>query len=115
MKSILLLFLISYLILFLIYFIFFYIRGLKKKCIKKSMQVEFLNIRFKINPKDLNEKKIGLIITLLDPFIISLTGTIVSIPKWNYVIQLLLGFVVLLGLIYSFYEILGRIIKRKVK
>ena len=66
-------------------------------------------------PKDLNEKKIGLVITLLDPFIISLTGTIVSIPKWNYVIQLLLGFVVLLGLIYSFYEILGRIIKRKVK
>ena len=54
MKSILLLFLISYLILFLIYFIFFYIRGLKKKCIKKSMQVEFLKIRFKINPKDLN-------------------------------------------------------------
>ena len=115
MKSILLLFLISYVVLFLIYFIFFYIRGIKKKCILKSMQVEFLKIRFDIDSKKLNDRKIGLIICFLDPLIISLSGTIVSIPKWNYVIQLLLGFVILLGLIYSFYEILGRIIKRKVK
>lgn len=105
---------ISYLLMFLIYLIFFYIRGLKKKSILNSMQVEFLLIRFQFKKKDLKPKKIGLIITFIDPLIISLTGTIVSLPKWNYIISLLIGFVLLIALIYSFYEILGRILKRKV-
>ena len=64
--------------------------------------------------KDFNPKKIGLVICLLDPLIISLTGVIVTLPKWHYVFELMLGFVVLMILIYSFYEILGRILVRKV-
>ena len=110
----LLLFSVSYLVLFIIYLIFFYILGLKKKRILNSMQVEFLKVRFKFKNKDLNEKTLGIIISIIDPLIISLTGTIVSLPKWHYVLQLILGFVILMVLIYSFYEILGRIIKRKV-
>ena len=110
----LILFGISYIVLFIIYLIFFYLRGLKKKSILNSMQVEFLKIRFQFKNKDLKPKKLGIIITLLDPLIISLTGTIVSLPKWNYIISLLIGFVLLIALIYSFYEILGRILKRKV-
>lgn len=112
MNSIIL-FLISYTIMFLIYLIFFYMKGLKKKTILNSMQVEYLKIRFNIDPKSLNPKKIGLVITFLDPLIISLTGTIASLPKWNYITELLLGFLLLMLLIYSFYEILGRIIKKK--
>ena len=110
----LLLFGLSYIILFIIYLIFFYILGLKKKSILNSMQVEFLIKRFDLRKKDFNSKKIGIIICLLDPLIISLTGTIVTLPKWHYILELLLGFVILMILIYSFYEILGRIIKRKV-
>ena len=45
MNSIIL-FLISYTVMFLIYLIFFYVRGLKKKTILNSMQVEYLKIRF---------------------------------------------------------------------
>ena len=107
-------FIISYVIMFIIYLIFFYFRGLRKKAILNSMQVEFLKLRFGFKNKDLNIKKIGIIITLLDPLIISLTGTIVSLPKWNYIITLLVGFVILMALIFSLYEILGRILKRKV-
>lgn len=108
------LFFVSYIILFLLYLIFFYIRGLKKNGILSSLQVEFLKVRFSFKDKELNPKKIGLIITFVDPLIISLTGTIVSLPKWNYIIELLIGFVLLIALIYSFYEIIGRILKRKV-
>ena len=111
----LLLFIISYVVIFILYFIFFYLLGLKKKTILKSIQVEFLKIRCEVREKDLNPKKIGLLICFIDPLIISLTGTIVSLPKWNYVIELLLGFVLLIAFIYSFYEILSRIIKRKFK
>ena len=110
----LLLFLITFIIMFIIYLIFFYILGLKKKRILNSMQVEFLKVRFNLRNIDLNQKVIGIIICILDPLIIALTGTIVSLPKWNYVLELILGFVLLMIFIYSFYEILGRIIKRKV-
>lgn len=110
----LLLFIMSYVALFILYFIFFYLLGLKKKSILKSIQVEFLKIRCELREKDFNPKKIGLVICFIDPLIISLTGTIVSLPNWNYAIEILVGFVLLIALIYSFYEILGRIIKRKV-
>ena len=114
MKSTIMLFIISYLIMFLIYLIFFYIIGLKKKRILNSVQVEFLKIRFGFKNSDFNPKIIGIIICLIDPLIISVTGTIVTLPKWNYILELLLGFVILMALIYSFYEILGRIIKVRV-
>ena len=110
----LLLFGISYLILFVLYFIFFYLLGIKNKNILDSIQIEFFIKRFNLKKRDFNAKKIGIIICLLDPLIISLTGTIVSLPKWHYIIELLIGFILLLILIYSFYEIIGRIIKRKV-
>jgi len=113
MKNIIL-FSITFVAMFIIYLIFFYIIGLKKKRILSSMQVEFLKVRFGLRNKDLNPKKIGIIICILDPLIIALTGTIVSLPKWHYVLELILGFVLLMIFIYSFYEILGRIIKRKV-
>ena len=108
MKS-LIIFGIAYIVLFILYIVFFYILGLKHKKILSSMQVEFLKIRFGFKNKDFNVKKIGFIICLIDPLIISLTGTIVSLPKWNYIIELVIGFV-----IYSFYEIIGRIMRRKV-
>ena len=110
----LLLFLITYISMFILYLIFFYIIGLKKKSILNSMQVEFLIRRFNLRKKDFNVKKIGIIICLLDPLIISITGTIITLPKWHYAIELIIGFIILMILIYSFYEILGRIIKRKV-
>jgi len=110
----LLLFLITFVTMFILYIIFFYIIGLKKKSIMKSMQIEFLKVRFNLRNKDFNQKKIGLIICILDPLIIALTGTIVTLPKWNYILELILGFVLLMIFIYSFYEILGRIIRRKV-
>lgn len=112
--SSIILFFMFYIILFILYFFFFYLLGLKKKSILKSMQVQFLKVRFNLTNKDLNPKKIGLIISFIDPFIISLTGTIVSLPKWNYVFEIILGFVLLMALIYSIYELLGRLIKRKV-
>ena len=103
----------SFLVLFIIYVIFFYKIGIKKNSIYKCVQLEFLKIRFNIEPKSLNIKKIGLVICIVDPLIISLTGTIVSMIKTNYIIVLLIGFVMLMALIYSFYEIIGRIIIKK--
>ena len=86
MKSSIFLFILTYLILFIIYFFVFYLYRLKKKTILKSLEVEFLKVRFGFKDKDFNPKKIGFIICLIDPLIISLTGTIVTLPNWNYII-----------------------------
>ena len=115
MKECLALFVLSYVVIFALYFILYYLRGLKKKTIMKSIQIEYLKTRFKINPKNLKAKKIGLVVCFIDPLIISLTGTIVTIPKFHYSIQLLLGFILLMALIFCSYEILGRILTRKKK
>jgi len=114
MKETILTFLIAYVVLFIIYIVFFYFKGKKHNSILNSIQVEFLKIRFEFKNKELNSKTIGIIICILDPLIISLTGTIVSSFKMNYILQLLIGFVLLMAFIFSFYEILGRIINKKI-
>ena len=107
-------FLISFISIFLIYFFVFYLYGLKKKKIKNSMQVELILIRQQLKKKDINEKSIGIIICLLDSFIISTSGTIATSLNVNYIWQILIGFALLMGLIFSLYEMVGRIIKRRV-
>jgi len=108
-------FLISFVSIFLIYFIVFYLYGLKKKKIKNSMQVELILVRQQLKKKDINEKSIGLIICLVDSLIISTSGTIATSLNLNYIWQILIGFALLMGLIFSLYEIVGRIIKRSVR
>ena len=106
-------FIVSFVSLFLIYFFVFYLYGLKKKKIKNSMQVELLLVRQQLKKKDIDEKTIGIIICFVDPLIISTSGTIATSLNLNYVWQILIGFALLMGLIFSLYEIVGKIIKRK--
>ena len=106
-------FIISFTVIFLIYFFVFYLYGLKKKKIKNSMQVQLILARTRLKKKDLNEKSVGIIICLLDAIIISTAGTIATAIHLNYVWQILIGFALLMGLIYSLYDIVGRILKRK--
>ena len=77
------------------------------------MQVELILTRQKLQKKDINEKTIGIIICLTDALIISISGTVATSLNINYIWQILIGFAMLMGLIYSLYEIIGRIIKRK--
>ena len=108
-------FLISFIGIFLIYFFVFYLYGLKKKKIKNSMQVELILVRQGLRKKDINEKSIGIIICLTDALIISISGTVATSLNINYIWQILIGFVLLIGFIFCLYEIVGRIIKRSVK
>ena len=108
-------FIIAFSTIFLIYFFIFYLYGLKKNKIKKSMQVQLILNQTGLKKKDLNEKTIGIIICLLDSIIISTAGTIATAINLNYLWQILIGFALLMGLIYSLYTIVGNILKRKWK
>jgi len=118
-------FLVVFLILFIIIFLldYFlikksYLRKMngKKKGKKKNnelIELEYLITKFKLDKNSLPIRKLLLIVSTINGFIISLVAVIVIILNINIIIQLLIGFILLIGLIYALYEILGRnLVKR---
>ena len=102
-------FLASYLIIFLVYV---FIINRKKKTYadaKKMTDVTYLTTKFKIDKRktDYNTLK-----WYINPLIISTTFVVISNIK-SLTMSLLVGFIVMLVLIYSLYEIIGRILKKK--
>ncbi len=108
----LLLFLITYLLVYLFYFLFI---GLRKKQLKKyrsSTEVLLLENAYSVNTAPIEDKKLLQILSLANGFIISTTITVVSFLK-NILLQLLVGFVILIVLILVVYGILGKVLKKK--
>lgn len=88
-------------------------KKIKKKKYDKIIEIGYLEKKFKLKVKDLNLKKLKYIFSLIHAFIISITVVLVSLIKLHYFIQLLIGFFVLILLIFACYEILGNVIVRK--
>ena len=79
----------------------------KKAEIKKDRDVGFIERQRKT---DYNTMK--WYINFINPLIISTTFVVISNIK-SFTMSLLVGFIVMLVLIYSLYEIIGRILKKK--
>ena len=114
MKETLLTFLVAYILFFLLYFILVFLKSRKSNDVLNGVQATFLKIRFGFKNKDLKPKKLALLICFIDPLIIALTGAIVTSFKIHFILKVLIGFVLLMAFIFSFYEILGRIISKKI-
>lgn len=98
-------------------FYFLYLRKLKRKSYDKITELNFLIRRFDLKKKELNFKRIVLVLSIINAFIIAFVATMLCIiPSKNW-FQLMLGFmvafVVLMALIYALYEIYGRYLQRK--
>lgn len=104
------LFLISFTLIFIIYLIVYLIK-MKKNKLSKMKEFDLLKSKFKL--KHIDYKKIGLILILINSFIISATGTICSMVDLNIAWQLCIGFFMLMMLIYSLYYILGSILLKQ--
>jgi hypothetical protein len=76
-------------------------------------EINYLSFKFKIAKEKLYTKPIILWIAFVNSFIISLVSTVVTSVSLPLYYQLPIGFVLLFGLIYSLYEIFGRILLRK--
>ncbi len=88
------------------------ISGKKRKKTRKKevtmMEMQYLQKKFKL---DLFKVDLDYAIkwfAFINAFIISVTSTIIMMIPWNMLFQLMVGFVILLGLIYALYELLGR-------
>lgn len=108
----LLTFLIAFIFIFIIYLIIYFIK-LKKNTLSKMTEVLFLKKIFNLKDIKLNYKLLCFIIIIINTIIISVSGTVCSMIKMNYIWQVLIGFAMLMTLIYLFYSLLGYILKRK--
>ncbi len=111
----LLFFFVVALIIFAFDYIFVLRRKLKSKKIKNEeiMEISYLIAKFKLDKNKILYKPMCLYIALINGFIMSFVVTVISNIKLKMMWQLLIGFVLLFGLIYSIYEIYGRILVKK--
>ena len=108
-------FLILAIAIFLADYMLIFKRKLKSKKVKnyQIMEFSYLIYKFQLDKNKVLYKPMALYCSLINGFIISGVVTIISNIKVKMVWQLLIGFVLLFGLIYSIYEIYGRILVKK--
>jgi len=97
-----------FLLVFTIYFIYLKI---KVKNNKKIMELEIMIKQHKLNRAWINYNIQVIFVSIINALIIAFVTSFVSLFEMNYGIQMALAFVFLLGLIYSLYELYGRILK----
>ena len=108
-------FFILMIIIFILDYVFVMKRKLKSKKRNKEdiMEISYLIYKFKLDKKKINYNSMCLWCSLINGFIISLVVTVISNIDLKLMWQLLIGFALLFGLIYSIYEIYGRHLARK--
>ncbi len=86
----------------------------KSKRIKntKPIEVSILESRYKIDLEKVNYNNLLLVISLVSAFDITVIVTLVLLFD-NYIIKILVGIVLVFPLIFTSYEIIGRIYKKK--
>lgn len=112
-----------FIVVFLINFLWIFKRGYenikKQKKKKKNKKLEefvglsYLIPKFKLDINKMNLNYVFFMVSLIDAFIISFVFVVITIIPWDMGFSMLLGFVLLFGLIYALYEILGRGLVKK--
>lgn len=108
----LILFIMTFLFVFIIYEVFLVRKQKKDKRRKKPVEVSYLISKYNLDLDKINYKRLLNIISAVSAFDISLVVTIVSLFK-SFYLQLLIGFVLIMLLILTSYDIVGRVYKKK--
>lgn len=108
----LILFILTFLLVFIVYELFLVRKSKKDKRRKKPVEVNYLIGKYNLDLEKLNYKKLLNIISAVSAFDISLTVTIVSLLE-SFYFQLLIGFILIVLLILTSYDIVGRIYEKK--
>lgn len=80
---------------------------------KKILEIEYISKKFKISKEKILNPIVCNKICLINSFIISFICIIVSNINLNYIFQLFIGFILLLGFIFGIYELYGRHLGKK--
>lgn len=98
--------LILFIIVFVVFFIIFIIDYFIKK--KNNQLRKFIGMEL-ARVKKSNYNVMGIILSFVNAFIISITGVLCTMVDMDKLWQIVYGFVLLTALIYIFYSIIGNI------
>lgn len=104
-----------FILAFLLVFIFYSIMFSRKKVKNKEKNIAEVNLlikRYKLDMRKIKYKNLLFTISIINSTIIALSFTAVFYVE-NYLLSLLIGFVLLIVLTYSLYEIVGRHYQKK--
>lgn len=105
----LLVFLATFLFVMLVYIAFVNRKRKNMKTEGSFTEPSYLIKRFNLNTKKISYKKIMWITTFINAFIIGISaGVVIAIE--SLILELIVGFIMLLVLIFLSYEILGKIL-----
>lgn len=107
-------FIISFLIVYLFYLLTVILQTKKYEKFKKSNQVLYFVKKYKIDINKINMKKFTNLLALSNSLIISIAFSATFLVD-NFILQLLIGLIVLIPLIFIFYKLLGNYLKRMCK
>ena len=85
----------------------------KNKKLEEFVGLSYLIPKFKLDINKMDLNYVFFMVSLIDAFIISFVFVVITIIPWDMGFSMLLGFVLLFGLIYALYEILGRVLVKK--
>lgn len=88
----------------------------KKKKVKKLenfIGLSYLIPKFNLDVAKIDLNYLFIVVSFIDAFIISFVFFVIALIEWDVGFSMLLGFVLLFGLIYSLYELLGRALVKK--
>jgi len=79
---------------------------------REHMELAYLKSLYKLDLRKINKKKVMYIATTINAFIIALTSAIVMLIE-EFIMQMIIAFLLIVGLITLSYHILGTYLKRK--
>lgn len=109
----LLLYFIVFVLVFLMRILLYMIFKKRKKKRQLMTEMQYIINRFKLYKEKVNNIFIAIILSLMDAFIMSITLFLSVKLSNNIVIELLTAFILIIGFIILFNELLGRILKKK--
>lgn len=101
-----------FIILYLFYFVTVINRKKKLDKFMESMEITYLKRRYNLSLKNINKKPLAHLIALTNSFIVSLTLLATGITH-NYILKLMVAFIIFIPLIIVSYHIIGLYLKRK--
>ena len=108
----LLTFIICFIIIYLVYSIFVIYRKKGFEKFKNSKQVIFFEKAYKLDFKKINLKSFAQSLALTNAFIIAFTFTIIQLIQ-NFILKMLVAFVILVPLMLLMYKLLSIVYKKK--
>lgn len=107
----LILFVIVFIVSYMLYYFFVLKRNNTLKKFKNGKEALYLKLRYKININEKNEKKIANLVYLGNSLILSLAVLVIGLFD-NFIIGLIVSFLIILVLIIFIYHIIGTILKK---